>query len=397
MDDKLRDLLRRKADDVPPHLDVPPALAGRIHRRVAVNAVGVGIVVVALAAGAFAGVRAIGGPRASGIGDSPSVQPTPSSDLCTPGHLRAVGSIQGAAGSRVGSISLTNFSDKPCTLEGTPEIQLLDENLNPITSGVTFGTTPAGWEADGSPEPAGWPVVTLAPGDSASVRIDWSNWCPDGRAAPLWRVGIPGSGTVDVINGMDSETPPPCNGQGQPSTIDVGPFEPGAIAPTPPASVSPTLVASAVDPCTSGQLRANGSIQGAAGSRIGAISFTNFSDTTCTLEGTPEITLLDQNLNPITSGVTFGSSPAGWEANGSPKPAGWPVVALAPGDSASVRIDWSNWCPDGRAAPLWRVGIPGSGTVDVINGMDSEAPPPCNGQDQPSTINVGPLEPGTDS
>src|SRR5204862_238001 len=124
-------------------------------------------------------------------------------------------------------ITLTNFSDKTCTLEGTPEITLLDGTLNQITSGVTFGSSQAGWEADGSPEPAGWPVVTLAPGDSASVRIDWSNWCPDGRAAPLWRVGIPGSGTVDVINGMDSETPPPCNGPGQPSRIDVGPFEPG--------------------------------------------------------------------------------------------------------------------------------------------------------------------------
>jgi hypothetical protein len=231
MDDKLRDLLRRRADDLPPHLAVPPALSGRVRRRIALNAAGVGIIVVALAAGAFAGVRALGGPRASGPAGPPTfsnVQPTPSSDTCASGQLRANGSIQGAAGSRVGSIIFTNFSDKTCTLEGTPEIQLLDQNLDPITSGVTFGTTPAGWQADGSPEPAGWPVVTLAPGDSASVRIDWSNWCPDGRAAPLWRVVIPGSGSVDVINGMDSETPPPCNGAGQPSRIDVGPFEPGS-------------------------------------------------------------------------------------------------------------------------------------------------------------------------
>jgi hypothetical protein len=232
MDDKLRDLFQRRADDLPPHLDVPPALTGRVRRRVALNAAGVGIIVVALAAGAFAGMRALGGPRTSpplNGSNTPSVQPTTSaSDPCTSGKLRANGSIQGAAGSRVGAISLTNFSDKTCTLEGTPEITLLDQNLNPITSDVTFGSSPAGWEADGSPQPASWPVVTLAPGDSASVRIDWSNWCPDGRAAPLWRLGIPGSGTVDVINGMDSETPPPCNGQGQPSTIDVGPFEPAA-------------------------------------------------------------------------------------------------------------------------------------------------------------------------
>jgi hypothetical protein len=400
MDDKLRDLLRQKAGDLPPHLDVPPALAGRIRRRVALNAVGVGIMVVALAVGAFAGVRALGGPRSTGFAGTPtsSVPPTPSSDSCTSGQLRAIGSVKvGEGGSRVGTIDLTNFSDKTCTLEGTPEITLLDENLHPITSGVTFGSSPARWETIGSGEPVGWPVVTLAPGDSASVRIAWSNWCPDGAAAPLWRVGIPDSGTVDVINGMDAVTPPPCDAQDQPPAIAVGPFEPGAVAPTPAASVSPTLVASAVDTCNSGQLRANGSLQGAAGSRVGAITLTNFSDKTCTLEGTPEIQLLDGNLQPITTDVTFGSSPAGWEANGSPEPAGWPVVTLAPGDSASVRIDWSNWCPDGRAAPLWRVGIPGSGMVDVINGMDSETPPPCNGPGQPSMIGVGPFEPGTGS
>jgi len=68
-------------------------------------------------------------------------------------------------------------------------------------------------------------VVTLAPGGVASVRIGWADWCPDGRAAPLWRVAIPGSGDVDV-NGIDAVSPPPCNGPGQPSTIQVGPFEP---------------------------------------------------------------------------------------------------------------------------------------------------------------------------
>jgi hypothetical protein len=68
--------------------------------------------------------------------------------------------------------------------------------------------------------------VTLAPGDVASVRIRWSNWCPDGRAAPLWRIGIPSGGSVDG-NGLDAVPPPPCNGPGSPSTVEVGPFEPG--------------------------------------------------------------------------------------------------------------------------------------------------------------------------
>jgi hypothetical protein len=80
---------------------------------------------------------------------------------------------------------------------------------------------------NGSPKPAGWPVVKVRTGYSADVRIRWSNWCPDGRSAPLWRLEIPGGGTVDVMNGLDSVSPPPCNGPGLPSTIEEGPFEPG--------------------------------------------------------------------------------------------------------------------------------------------------------------------------
>ena len=220
--DDLRELLQRRADKVPPHRGVPRSLAGRARRRIALNALGVGLAVVVLAGGAFAGVRAIGtsttpsqgiaGQRTHHGRHSP---PATAPSACTAGQLRAVGSMQGAMGSREGGITLTNFSDTTCTLQGTPTIELLDQNLQPITSGVTF-----------SASPAGWPVVTLHAGDAALVRIRWGNWCPQGRAAPLWRVDIPGGGSVDVVNGMDQLGPPPCNGPGLPSTVEVGPFEP---------------------------------------------------------------------------------------------------------------------------------------------------------------------------
>jgi hypothetical protein len=135
--------------------------------------------------------------------------------------------MEGAAGSREGAAVLTNFSGGTCTVQGRPAIVLLDQNLNPIISGIVFEPAQPGWAVNRSPEPAGWPFVTLAPGDAASVRVRWGNWCPDGRAAPLWRMEIPGGGTVDVM-GLDAVGPPPCNGQGQPSTIEVGPFEPSS-------------------------------------------------------------------------------------------------------------------------------------------------------------------------
>ncbi len=233
MRDDLQELLRRRADGVPPHREVPRSLVGRARRRIALNALGVGMVVLVLAGGAFAGLEAIGTgpsqPAGTGLPTAPVVQPTPSAPAitaCTSAQLRAVATMEGAAGSREGGIGLTNLSDGTCTLQGTPTITLLDQNLQPITTGVSFSSSPPGWSVNGSPEPAGWPVVTIHPGDSAFVRIRWSNWCPDGRAAPLWRMDIPGGGAVDV-NGMDAVSPPPCNGPGQPSTIEEGPFEPG--------------------------------------------------------------------------------------------------------------------------------------------------------------------------
>jgi hypothetical protein len=132
--------------------------------------------------------------------------------------------MEGAAGSREGAVQLTNLSDQTCTVEGTPTIELSEEGGDSITSGVEFSSGPPGWKVDGSPEPDGWPTVTLDPGDAASMRVRWSNWCPQGRPAPLWRIELPG-GTVDVM-GLDAAAPPPCNGEDQPSTIEVGPFEP---------------------------------------------------------------------------------------------------------------------------------------------------------------------------
>jgi hypothetical protein len=160
---------------------------------------------------------------------------------------------------------------------------------------------------------------------------------------------------------------------------------------TTPSSAATGSSGSGPQACTAGELRANGALEGAAGSREGEIDFANFSDTTCTLQDRPGITLLESPGQPITSGVTFIDTDAAWMVNGEQEPDGWPVVTLRPGDTASIRMRWGNWCPQGRAAPLWQVDLPGGGSVPVTNGM--EEPPPCNGEGVPSTIEVGPFEP----
>jgi len=213
VDEEVRELLRVKAQDIPPTLDVPRSLTTRVRRRIALNALAVTATVVVVAAGAFGTLRAF---------HSRSSQTAHTGTPCTSAHLRAVVSMEGAAGSREGTIDLMNTSGT-CTLKGTPTLTLLDQEQHPVISRIEFVSVPAGWQVAGSPQPPGWPVVSLAPEDSASVRVRWSNWCGDGT--PGWLVAIPGSGEVDV-EGIDATTVPPCNGRDLPSTIELGPFEP---------------------------------------------------------------------------------------------------------------------------------------------------------------------------
>jgi hypothetical protein len=242
MDDEVRDSLQRRAEDIPPRREVPPDLGRRAGRRIAFNSLAAGAAFVVILAVAIVGIRALtsseeelgGNPTPtsvhhSGGGSGPTPTTAASSSgsgvtECAASDLRANGTLLGAAGSREGVIDVANLSDTTCTLQGRPRVTLLQSAGHAITSGITFLKADAGWMVDGETKPAGWPVVTLHPGDSASVRVRWGNWCPQGRAAPLWELGIPGGGQVAVQNGM--EEPPPCNGETEPSTVEVGPFEP---------------------------------------------------------------------------------------------------------------------------------------------------------------------------
>jgi hypothetical protein len=231
MDDKrLRELFGDMADEMSTHRTVPSGLEKRVRHRVALNSAVVGTLMIAFGLGAFATVRAIAPTKTPTV--APATSSTPGATgpkPCSNGQLRAIGSISGAAGSRIGYIELRNYSATTCTLTGTPEIALY-RGTQRINEKLVFEHTMAQWQADAAPKPAGWPVVTLGKmgntNDIARVRIGWSNWCQD--FFPLWRVFILGSGSVDVINGMDSAGAPPCNGAPLPSTVQVGPFEPAS-------------------------------------------------------------------------------------------------------------------------------------------------------------------------
>jgi hypothetical protein len=196
------------------------------------NSVVVSALIVALGVGAFATVRAIGPSKSHVIEPLTSTSPPAltSPPACTASQLRASASFNGAAGSREGFIVIENDAADACTLEGAAHVSLFDAAGNEITSGVDFQSATAQWQANGSPTPAAWPVVTVKGRSAiALVRIRWSNWCPQGGAIPTWRIAIPDSSTIDVT-GIGPNEVPPCNGPGTPSTIDVGPFEQGPVS-----------------------------------------------------------------------------------------------------------------------------------------------------------------------
>jgi hypothetical protein len=56
------------------------------------------------------------------------------------------------------------------------------------------------------------------------------------------------------------------------------------------------------------------------GSREGSIDLKNVSVDTCTLEGTPTLTLLDGSGATIDSGVTFDEVDPTWVVNDAPRP-----------------------------------------------------------------------------
>jgi hypothetical protein len=223
VDDRLRELFERKAGEVPAHLEVPRRLRARSRRRIAINATLATIVVLGLGVGAVGGLRAV--DRSGGVIPGATGATGTTGSPCAAGQLRADARLEGAMGSRVGDVLVSNYSSTTCTLRGRPTVVLVDGSGSPQPDASVDPTAPS-WKVDDEPKPSGWPVVTLAPGDVASFRVRWANWCPDGRPAPLWAIEMP-DGRIPVY-ATDALDPPPCLASESGVTLEVGPFEPSA-------------------------------------------------------------------------------------------------------------------------------------------------------------------------
>ncbi len=228
---KLEQVLRERAAEVPHVQEAPSKMLARARRRVVRNGlttvVAAGLIVAA-ASGGLATLGALRGPKGTTPAVAPTVHspaPAPSTPSCTAADLSAKSAVGGAAGSVVGSVDLTNVGTRTCTLTGSGDLRIFSSSGRPVTD-RTAHVGPQ-FKVDGASPPPGWPVVRLDPGSIAAIRVAWSNPCPQLTTPTRWVVYLNGGGGMLDVEGSEAISPPPCNGPGEPSTLQVGPFEPG--------------------------------------------------------------------------------------------------------------------------------------------------------------------------
>jgi hypothetical protein len=113
---------------------------------------------------------------------SPSKTPTPTPKpvaICLATQLAAkVTAWQGVTGHQIASVTLTNTSTHTCTVQGTPEVELLDAHKNILIDSQTSG--PAGLPHIAK----GAPAFHLAHGASVKTLVQVGNYCGAAPALP---------------------------------------------------------------------------------------------------------------------------------------------------------------------------------------------------------------------
>lgn len=147
-----------------------------------------------------------------------SIPPTVSRNAATCAFHLGIGAFwQGSGGTQVGDIVLTNRGSARCMLRDTFSIQILSRRVKILpVSVVTRHAT-----ADRP--------VSLVPGASAQIPLQWTNWCGGKTSFLLLRLHFPGSSgylATDVRYGSAANPrpagTPPCLNSSAPSKLYVG-------------------------------------------------------------------------------------------------------------------------------------------------------------------------------
>jgi hypothetical protein len=149
---------------------------------------------------------------------------------CRASDLHAHLFLQGATGSLVGGVELTNAGTTACSLLGRPGVAFTGAAAAASHWRVrTIARSPE--PPDLLADPPG-SLRALQPGKSASVSLFWSNWCGPG-SEPAGASGTPPAGLeLRLASGTGLVVPlaraPRCDAPQHPSTLSVAPFTPTA-------------------------------------------------------------------------------------------------------------------------------------------------------------------------
>jgi hypothetical protein len=175
-----------------------------------------GALAVAVAAGVFSGPGPGVGANGSASPSAEASTPSSGGEACGPEDVSLTAEPWGgAAGSRGTVVTVALASGgQACQLRKGLVAEITDANGSVL---VTSG-----------PSAAGDPV-SVAPGDSYTIGIAWSNWCEAAPAAPV-SLALKVSGwksfaTVPVSSG-GLDPVPPCMGSGQPTALSWSGLEP---------------------------------------------------------------------------------------------------------------------------------------------------------------------------
>jgi hypothetical protein len=145
---------------------------------------------------------------------TPSASPSGSPRLatCEGSTLAArITSWEGAAGSRIANVELTNVGSAACSTSEVSRTRLIDGSGRELIQGT---------------QPTGGARITIPAGAAVTTLVEVTNYC---GAPPVPPVGIAFdiNGTATVVAKSASQTDatvPPCNGPGQPGSIQMQPW-----------------------------------------------------------------------------------------------------------------------------------------------------------------------------
>jgi hypothetical protein len=175
-----------------------------------------GALAVAVAAGVFSGPGPEVGANGSSSPSAEASTPASGGGACAPQDVSMTGEPWGgAAGSRGTVVTVALASGREaCQLGKGLAAEITDANGSVL---VTSGPSAAG-------EP-----VALAPGDTFTIGVSWSNWCAAAPSAPvslaLKMSGWDSFATVPVSSG-GLDPVPPCLGSAQPTVLTWSGLEP---------------------------------------------------------------------------------------------------------------------------------------------------------------------------